>query len=98
MKVREVINMSIREKILGSKKARGLIIAGVLFGIYIYIEWISDLTTGESIFNSFWVGIAMAFLITAGLVIKEIFDIKESWKLGLLIFIIALFIAFVVIR
>jgi len=90
--------VSIKERILGSKKARGLIIAGILFAVYIYIEWISDLTAGESILNSFWIGIAMAFLITAGAVIKEAFDIKENRKLALLIFVITLFIAFVLIR
>jgi len=85
----EVIKkMDVKNKILGSKKARGGIIAVVLVIITSYVvtaKWIPD---------SIATGLSVALGLTIGFVIKEAFDIKESWTLGLAVIIIgALFVA-----
>ena len=89
--------VSIKERILGSKKARGLIIAGILACIWAFLGYIY-ISSGEGIYGAVLFGILGALAATFGLVIKETFDIKESWKLGLLVIGTGLFIAFVLIR
>jgi len=84
--------MSIKERILGSKKTRGLIIAGVLGCIAIY------LISTDWAHGPIWGGVYGALGLTIAAIIKETFDIKQTWKLGFAIIIIGMITVAIISR
>jgi len=81
---------SMKEKILGPKKARGLIIAGVLFCIMVFITYLSVLPTISGYSHAIIAGIYMALIYTFISAVKETFDIRENAKIALIVIVIGL--------